>query len=194
MSKGQMALLAGILLVLATSITAVVFNLGGGDTPPPSTAGGDFTEFVAEDAGFAISYPSSWQRVERDDPLLHLLVTPPGERNSLLVRTIPLNVAVTEEQMGGVRSFTRQFVEGGGGSVEILRGPLQLQLGELPGWYYLYRFADQQTGQIGAHSHYFLFHGDQMIVIVLQALPASEFQQLGEIFDRITASFRVLDG
>ena len=41
------------------------------------------------------------------------------------------------------------------------------------------------------HAHYFLFSGSTMHVLVLQALPDTEFTELAPTFDRIAHSYRV---
>lgn len=41
------------------------------------------------------------------------------------------------------------------------------------------------------HAHYFLFSGSTMHVLVLQALPDTEFTELAPTFDRIARSYRV---
>ncbi len=59
---------------------------------------------------------------------------------------------------------------------------------------YFYSSRDRETGRRGTHSHYFLFQGDTMITIVLQALPEKRFARFATDFDRIAASFRTARG
>ena len=76
-------------------------------------------------------------------------------------------------------------------TAEVVTGPTRVELDGLPGWHYLYRFADSASSDIGVHSHYFLFDGDRMVVLVLQALPATRFAELADLFDDIALSLRV---
>lgn len=184
------ALLVGILGVLAAAVAVLVVRVTGPN--PAALPGGELVEFRAEEAGFAISHPADWRRIESPDEQVRLVATP-NDRDSVLVRVVGLTTPVEEGQLTAVRDFTRGLVTDGTG-IELTAGPEQVELAGLPGWYYLYRFTDEATGRQGVHSHYFLFRGDRMFVLVFQALPQGRFQQLAPVFDRIAESFRRLDG
>lgn len=157
--------------------------------PVPTPADvGDLTEFRDEEWGFAVSYPSSWEQVATDnDPSARLLATLNGA-DSILVRAVTLDVEITEDDLADVRAFTDTLVLDGDG-VEVLAEPSGVVVGGLPGIYYLYTFTDAASDQEGVHLHYFLFDGDTMITIVLQALPSANLDPLAPTFQAVIESF-----
>jgi hypothetical protein len=163
--------------------------------PTTSPATGGLEEFRDEKVGFALSYPRNWLRLQSPDPSVVLVVSekPVEENNggSLLARTITLGSTVGQEQLGEVKNITDEIVTKGPG-VELKFEPRAISQGGLPGWHYLYTFADQASGRRGFHSHYFLFKGQTMIALVFQALPETEFSRLGTVFDDVIETFRVL--
>lgn len=199
------ACLAGLIIVVGSAAGERFLGLAGGedtaepDGPLPAPDGpedpleptpapvdlGDFTEFRDDEWGFALSYPSEWERVSTDDPAVRLLVTPDGQ-NSILVRAVTLEVEVTEDDLPSVRTLTDDLI---GDEVEILAEPAGVVLGELPGIYYVYTFVDAASDQEGVHLHYFVFDGDTMITIVLQALPAEVLDPLAPTFQAVIESF-----
>lgn len=158
------------------------------DAPAPNVPA-DFVEYRDEKNGFAISYPRSWEVLEaRDDPQIGLIATR-NQRDSFLVRVVPLGLKVGPKELPAMVSVTNKVVTSGQG-VNVIAGPKEIQVGGLPGYFYLYTFTD--GGQKGAHSHYFLFKGDKMITLVFQAIPEDQFQKQAPVFDQIANSFRVL--
>lgn len=156
--------------------------------PAPTPADvGDFTEFRDEEWGFAVSYPSSWEQVATDDPSTRLLTTLNGA-HSILVRAVTLDAEISEDDLADVRAFTDPIVLDGEG-VEVLAEPSGVVVGGLPGIYYLYTFTDAASGEEGVHLHYFLFDGDTMITIVLQALPSTDLDPLAPTFQTVIESF-----
>jgi hypothetical protein len=145
-------------------------------------------EFRDEEAGFVMTHPSSWDRLSSSDAQIRLLASP-NLRDSVLVRVIPLERPVTTEDMPQLRELTGELVAENE-AVQVLLGPEEILLDGAPGFYYLYTFAD--GGQRGAHSHYFVFEGDRMYVLVFQALPEDTFGELAPVFDRMAESFRFL--
>lgn len=160
-------------------------------TPDPQ-ATDDFTRFEDEDAGFAVSYPAAWERLDSRDPNVRLLVTPNGS-DSVLVRAVILDGEVGEEDLADIRTLTDELVEGAeGDDIEPLAQPTQVEVGGLPGIYYLYTFADAESGEEGVHAHYFLFDGATMFTVVLQALPVERFDPLAPTFDEVMDTFEPL--
>jgi hypothetical protein len=148
-----------------------------------------FVEFRDEKTGFVVSYPKDWKVLKvPNDPQVSLLATL-NQRDSFLVRVVPLGFQVGPNELPGMMSVTNQIVTSGK-STNVIAGPKQVQVGGLPGYFYLYTFMD--GGQKGAHSHYFLFKGDKMITMVFQAIPEDQFQKQAPVFDQIANSFRVL--
>lgn len=169
----------------ASGITAPESTTSVSSAPPA-----DFVEF-RDGAGFVVSYPGDWQRVESPDPQVRLLATP-NDRDSFQLRVVQLEAPIGEADLAGVKAFTDQVVTSGAG-VQLVTGPSQIEVGGLPGWFYLYRFADHAGGESGIHSHYFLFHEDRMITFVFQALPEGSFDALAPVFDQIVSTFRLTD-
>jgi hypothetical protein len=164
-------------------------------TPTSGQAPGGLVEFRDGKDGFALSYPRNWLRLQSTDPSVVLVVSEkPPEQNtggSILARTITLANPVGQDQLAEAKKITDEIVTKGPG-VELKFEPKAITQGGLPGWLYLYTFADQASGQRGVHSHYFLFKDRTMISFVFQALPETEFTRLAPVFDDVIATFRVL--
>ena len=162
-----------------------------------TTAPGGLTEFRDEKAGWAISYPASWNRLQSSDADVPLVVAqkPPevNQGGSILARTVTLAAPVDEAKLPAAREVTDSIVQSGEG-IQLLTPdqPAVVKQGGLPGYFYFYSFKDPTTGQEGVHTHYFLFKGSTMISFVFQALPKDDFQGLATLFDDVIESFRVL--
>lgn len=209
MTHKQLIVGAGVLLAavaVALGATAGRRAISGDDTPSPtrratsSTAppvaqcypsgSGGLTEFRDADAGFAVSHPAGWQRLEPSEQQVRLVVSP-NRKDSILVRVITLDQPVAREDIPKLRTVTDEIVKAGKG-VEVLEGPREIEVGGLPGHFYFYRFMDADSGQRGVHSHYFLFRDTKMFVLVFQALPEECFPPLAPLFDRVVATFQPL--
>lgn len=156
-----------------------------------ATASG-LTTVKAPDGRFTIGYPSSWRRDQSADPQVVLLATGPSGA-SLLVRESQLSAPVTSANLAAAKKLADGVVRSGTG-VSMLRAPQAVTLGGLPGYLYLYTFEDPNTGERGAHAHYFLFMGRTMITLVFQAVPAASILSLDTAFDRIAATFHAGSG
>lgn len=208
-----------VVLLVGIGVVAFVVNMGGDGEPEdpetpvatttPESPGGtvspdpvacatepvavetelEFTRFSSEEAGVTVSYPEAWESFEgADEEVLFGAVARSNLCDSMLLRLVELPQSVEDTELEDLRQFTDQLLTGT--SIRLLgETPQQVEVGGLPGWNYLYRFEDQQTGQVGIHSHYFLFRGDEMITLVFQALPAEGFEALAPVFDRIQQSF-----
>jgi hypothetical protein len=157
------------------------------------TAPGDLVEFRDEKAGWAISYPRSWNRLQSPDADVVLVVSenPPGLNSggSILARDLVLGAPVDESKLSAAKEVTDRIVTGGEG-IRLLAEPAVVHQGGLPGYFYFYSFKDPTTGQEGVHSHYFLFKGSTMISFVFQALPKENFQALAHLYDEVIGSLR----
>lgn len=196
-----LAIVIGVLLVAGLASGVVV---GGGiltpDEPakatnasansPTNATPADFTAFRSEQAGFELAYPTSWSKLSTKDPQVHLLVSQ-GTEDSFLVRSLELQAPVGPQELPAAKQVTDQIVASNN-TVEMVTEPKQIELGGLPGFFYFYSFKDPSTGQVGAHSHYFLFSGKTMISLVFQTLPKERFSTSAPTFDKITATFRAL--
>jgi hypothetical protein len=187
---GGIGLLAGRQAVDSPSPPTTTTSAATGNTAVP----GDFVEFSDDKAGFSLSYPKAWTKLESSDPQVVLVAAErdPAENRggSILVRGIQLGGPVGREQLGEARKVTDAIVTSSA-DVELKAEPTVIEQGGVPGYFYFYTFKDSASGQRGAHSHYFLFHGQTMITLVFQAVPEDDFVRLAPLFDRVAASFRV---
>jgi hypothetical protein len=151
---------------------------------PPPTPG--VVEFHGQ-AGFTLAYPSSWSRLSSPDPHVPLVVT--QGPHSFLVRVLELPTPVSPQDLPAARKLTDQIVMADP-SVKLQAEPKAVSVSGLPGYFYFYTFTDRESGLSGAHSHFFLFKGATMVVLVFQSMPADTFRAGADTFDQITASFR----
>lgn len=203
--KKLLAIGAAVLVAAGLAVPAAIYgpglvgignsSNGAGANPGPGAPGdakaGEVTEFRNDQVGIALSYPSSWVQLKTKDPQI-LLLASDGPENSFLIRAVDLPKPVGQPQLGAARQLTDQIVASNK-TAKMITEPKQIQLGGLPGYWYLYSFKDDVSGQEGAHSHFFLFKGRTMLTFVFQTLPVDKFQQSAPVFDQITSSFRVLD-
>ncbi len=57
------------------------------------------------------------------------------------------------------------------------------------GFHYLYVLKQQSTGREGVHSHYFVFDGAKLNVLVFEVFPRTDFEKFAPTFDQIFESF-----
>lgn len=180
---------AAVLALLAGA--AVGRNLLSPSDPPARRA--DVVRFKDPVAKVSIAYPASWtRRPDRpQEPDLALLAAL-DDSTSLLMRISPsgLDGGVTTETLPVVRGLTDDLVKADP-RVKQLAAPVAVVAGGLPGWRYRYTYGSGESG--GAHDHYFLFKGKQLIQLVFQAVPAERLATLAPVFDSIAASFRGRD-
>ena len=154
----------------------------------------ELVEFRNDKAGWAISYPKTWNRLQPKDPDVALVVSEnPAEQNtggSILARDVTLGAPVTDANLAAAKEVTDRLVTSQG--IQHITEPRMVRQAGLPGYFYFYSFKDPASGQDGVHSHYFIFKGSTMISLVFQALPKDDFQRLADRFDAVIASFRVL--
>jgi hypothetical protein len=196
------AAVAGGALVVGVAVAAGRSSVDSGKTTTPSstatsatTVPGGLVEFKDAKAGWAISYPRNWNRLQSQDADVVLVLSekPPELNNggSILGRDLTLAAPVDEAKLPAAKEVTDKIVTTGDG-VQMLAQPTIIHQGGLPGYFYFYSFKDPSTGQEGVHTHYFLFKGSTMISFVFQALPKDSFQGLATLFDQVIGSFRVL--
>jgi hypothetical protein len=109
-------------------------------------------------------------------------------RDSVLVRVLRLDSPVDPDHLAPTQKLADSLL--GTKQVRVLiRRPITLN--RTPGFYYLYTFGSPGTAGLGIHAHYFLFPGGKrMDVLVMQALPDTEFGAVAPDFDRIASSYR----
>lgn len=105
------------------------------------------------------------------------------------MRTIRLAHAVDPTHARAVRDVVGTILHTGGLDVVTDRA---LTINGVPGYVYVYTFADAASGRTTMHWHYFFFDGKQLDVLVLQALPATAFDGLAPTFDAIAKSVHLV--
>lgn len=168
----------------------------------PGTTPDETVTFADELAGIRLSYPEEWRQIENNsrieisddaDSQIRLIVGPEQDKPALKIRVVPLDAEIdfdpdmTAADLATVlETYERELIAGPG--VEVLsRRPINDK--GLLGLHYLYAFREQATGREGIHSHYFIFHGAKMNVLIFEALPRAEFDGLAPVFDAILESF-----
>ena len=163
-------------------------------TTAPVAIPANMVEFRDEKAGWAISYPKDWNRLEPKSADIALVVSEkPAQQNaggSILARNLTLGAPVTDANLAAAREVTDKIVTGDG--IQHITQPTAVHQAGLPGYFYFYSFKDPASGQEGVHSHYFLFKGSTMISFVFQALPKDDFSRLAGQYDQVIGSFKVL--
>jgi hypothetical protein len=149
-----------------------------------------FSQFRSDQAGIELAYPSTWTKLTPKDPQILLLLAN-GTQDSVLVRSSELQEAVGPQQLPAARQVTDKLVLSNK-TVQMITEPKQIELGGLPGFFYFYSFKDANSGQEGAHSHFFLFNDKTMISMVFQTLPRERFASTAPTFDKIAASFHAV--
>jgi len=169
------------------------FGLGKHFVDSPSKDAG-LVPFKDTKAGWSVSYPKGWKRLESKDSDVALVVSQkPPEQNtggSILARDLTLGAPVNDSNLSAAREVTDKIVTNGQG-IQLLAQPTVIHQGGLPGYFYFYSFKDPAGGQEGVHTHYFLFKGSTMISFVFQALPKESFPGLAHLYDRVMTSFKV---
>ena len=192
-----------VVVIVAVAVMGIGFAVGrqmvdkpkAAATSRPAKTPAGFVDFRDDQAGFAISYPKDWTRLEATDTSVVLVASEkPVAANSggsILGRVITLDSPVGAAQLADAKKVTDEIVTKGEG-VELKAQPAAINQGCLPGYFYFYTFKDATSGQRGAHSHYFLFKDKLMISFVFQAIPDSDFVRLAKTFDDVIGTFRVL--
>lgn len=165
---------------------------GAGGTTVPAQAGpttlpeSAFTTFRDPTGGFDLRYPREWERLESRDPNVRLGVRIGGD-NALSVRVQRFEQPTTSENIENIKAFTDGVV-GSNATAKVLQ-QRAVTIDGMPGYFYLYTYTDEATGNEGVHAHYFLFRGRKANQIVFQASP-DDFERLAPVFDQIISSFR----
>lgn len=137
----------------------------------------------------SIAYPSSWERRISGDQAVRLVASSPDASAavSISVRKSDLET-VTTQTLPIVRPLTDDLLREDN-RIATVPEPVAVTVDGLPGYRYTYTYRRDEGGE-GAHIHYFLFKGDRLIQMVLQAVPASKLASLQPTFDEIARTFR----
>jgi hypothetical protein len=185
-------LVAGLVGALLAAVGAALIarQLVSSDSPSatkPSAPRG-FVEFRDPRARLSLAYPKGWTRLQSPDTAVELLVAR-DDGVSFLLRTVPLRLAITAENLSQAKQFTDKTLKDNK-RLKLLGKPQVIKLGGMPGFLYVYTFRDPQTRRTAAHAHYFVFRGRRMISLVFQALPADRLADLAPTFESIARTLR----
>ncbi|MCA1684291.1 MAG: hypothetical protein LC708_04095, partial [Actinobacteria bacterium] len=137
------------LATVALLVGAYVLGRGSGDddgaaTPTTqaqettTTAEEELVEFRDEQAGFSLSYPEEWERLDITGATPDVrLVLSAGGMNSLLVRVVPLTGEVTEANLADLNAVTDSVINES--EVTVLYED-EVTISGMPGYFYLYTF------------------------------------------------------
>ena len=182
---GGVAAFLGVAAVLALVVGGVVGRsiVPSATEPPPSTVRVKDTL-----TDVSIAYPASWVQRMSEDQAVRIVASSrdASAAVSVSVRKSGLET-VTADSLPIVRPLTDDLLREDDRIREVPE-PVAVTIDGLPGYRYTYTYR-QARGE-GAHVHYFLFKGDRLVQIVLQAVPASKLPALQSTFDRIAQSFR----
>jgi hypothetical protein len=184
-----------VLVVVLLGVSAyVIVNALSSSSPPKrpssSSSTANYRKFKDPAGVFEGAYPPTWRSVPTVNRTFVLLAEGPNGASYEVAKTM-LTAPVNATNLGAAEKLTNRVVKSGY-HVKLLRAPEQVLLGGLPGLLYLYTFTDPATGEEGAHAHYFLFDGKEMITLVFQSLPSSNFLSQASLFTKIASTFHVL--
>jgi hypothetical protein len=178
------------------------YVLDGRDIPDaaPGTTADETVTFTDEKAGIKVSYPEDWKQIENNSRIdlsedesseVRLVAGPAQDEPALLLRVKPLPAEINYDpdmsanDLGIIQGQLDKLISP---DVEVLeRTPINHK-GKL-GFHYLYVLKQQSTGREGVHSHYFVFDGAKLNVLVFEVFPRTEFEEIAPTFDRIFESF-----
>lgn len=198
--KRVWVIVVGVLVVAALAVGAALLGqhllTPAAPPPPPKNAApaasgktpADFTEFKDDNLGISISYPKAWAPLNPNNKDI-LLLASNGPEESMLLRRTELTKPIGEQDLPEAKKEVTDPFIGSNKDLQLITQPKQIELGGLPGYFYFYRFKDPASGQLGAHSHYFLFKGKTMISLIFQTVPADQFSNSAPTYDKIANSF-----
>ncbi|HEV2767197.1 MAG TPA: hypothetical protein VGV63_05755 [Acidimicrobiales bacterium] len=188
------ALTLATVLVLVL-VGTVVFGRGEPEpagpaaTGPNALVGDDYVLYEDAEAGFRLQHPKTWVPIARAQGDLRLQLGA-GDGSSLRVRVSELEGVVDSSNVEDLRAVTSGIVGSPDPNVEkqFLKED-SYSVNGMPGYYYVYRLRDKQSGLEAVNAHYFLFQGRKLNMLVFQALSADDFERRAPEFDRVLATF-----
>jgi hypothetical protein len=186
-----------VVVVLGVGAWAIASALSSSSPKPKHAQSPTATYVTFKDpaGGFEIGYPPTWTRVPTNSSQYALLAEGPDGASFEVVET-KLTAPVTAANLASAEPLASRILKHGT-DVKLLKLKYRQPIvgaslaGGLPGLLYLYTFK-ASNGETGAHAHYFLFDGKEMITLVFQSLPSSNLVSLSHLFDRIATTFHLL--
>lgn len=200
-SPRGLLILGSMVVVFAGAVVATLLLLPQPEPPPSPGLAKDVVTLNDNQLGVSMTHPASWRRVDNPaDPADGVVVqippangvSDPANRDAMTIRKVTLEQSVDKTSVRAMRAVTDAVLSDPSAGLTIL-ATNEVTVGGLPGVYYLYTFPGT-GGRQGVHAHYFLFHGRDMYMLVLQAFPASEFGPLAPTFDAVVGTLRAHRG
>ncbi|HEV2070379.1 MAG TPA: hypothetical protein VGR26_11340 [Acidimicrobiales bacterium] len=195
--KRQVALVVALAMatvLVLVLVGTVVFGRGdpepaGETTGPNALVGDDYVLYEDAEAGFRLQHPKTWLPIARPQGDLRLQLGA-GDGSSLRVRVSELEGVVDSSNVEELRAVTSGIVGTPDPNVEkqFLKED-SYSVNGMPGYYYVYRLRDKQSGLEAVNAHYFLFQGRKLNMLVFQSLSADDFERRAPEFDRVLATF-----
>lgn len=184
--------LATVLVVIL--VGTVVFGRGepdpaGESAGPNALVGDDYVLHEDAEAGFRLQHPKTWVPIARPQGDMRLQLGA-GDGSSLRVRVSQLEGEVDASNIEELRAVTSGIVASPDPNVEkqFLKED-SYSVNGMPGYYYVYRVQDKQSGLEAVNAHYFLFQGRKLNMLLFQSLSAEDFERRAPEFDRVLATF-----
>jgi hypothetical protein len=157
--------------------------------PPPKPKPPVSRRFRDTLTDISITYPGAWQRrFSRDQSVRFVASSPDASAAvSISVRRSDLET-ITPDTLPIVRPLTDDLLRQDK-RIRSIPEPVAVLADGLPGYRYTYTYRRERGGD-GAHIHYFLFKGERVIQMVLQAVPATKLSALQPTFDTLASTFR----
>lgn len=190
-----------LIVLVVVLLAASVLYIASRDEEPQVKAEDGVTLVPVEDreGGYSIELPTNWQlfEQEQEDPQIRMVAGDRSGQNNVRIRVSPLAQPVIIDSKtpdSVLAEFQAQFdkyIDDGENVREVIQRQ-RVNINGLQGWWYLYSFNDSRGQEEGLHSHFFLMGGSKLYVLVFQTLPASAYKDLAGTFDKMIASFKLL--
>jgi hypothetical protein len=178
-----LAIVAVLALVLGGVVGRSIVPSSSPDTPPSTVRFSDTLTDVS------ISYPATWVRRFPKDQGVRLVASSPDASAAVSVSVRKSGLEpVTADTLPLVRPLTDDLLHQDD-RIRDVPDPTAVTIDDLPGYRYTYMYRTDGGGS-GAHVHYFLFNGDRLVQVVLQAVPAAKLPQLQATFDSVAGTLR----
>jgi hypothetical protein len=178
--------LAGFFTWQATTTGEKVLTQVAGTSMAKDPTNPNLIDFTDPGTRFKLSFPASWSTRAIGGSDVRL-VAGPGNGDLMSVRVDTLDTGSQAPTQDNLEPYLNAIVQGDG--VKIMTRD-KIQMGNLPGWYFVYTFTDSSSKQVGIHAQYFMIRGSQLYSIVFQALPLADFHNLATTYQQVANSIR----
>jgi hypothetical protein len=184
--------LIALLLVAGISVPAAARTMASSTRPAPrgtaqaAAPGPGVIHHQDPHLGVTVDYPKSWRVVS--SPTDVLLLEAGHADDVVLIRRTTLHANVNATNVADFRTVTDGILGDPRAHLKMLNSG-RVQVGGLPGVFYLYTFPFG-SGR-GMQAQYFVFQDRDLYTLVFQAGHAEQFAALAPSFDAILATFHL---